>query len=53
MPCCKLLPVDVKQAYVDSTLLNNSDKLSYEADLIHIYNHLLINYHFDYTLSFI
>ncbi len=28
MPCCKFWPVDEKQAYVDSTHLNNSDKLS-------------------------
>ncbi len=28
MPCCKLWPVEEKQAYVDSTHLNNSDKLS-------------------------
>ncbi len=27
MPCCKFWPVDEKQAYVDSTHLNNSDKL--------------------------
>ncbi len=27
-PCCKVWPVDEKQAYVDSTQLNNSNKLS-------------------------
>ncbi len=26
MPCSKFWPVDEKQAYVDSTHLNNSDK---------------------------
>ncbi len=39
MPCCKFWPTDEKQAYVDSTHLNNSDKLSriiYGADKIHI-----------------
>ncbi len=28
MPCCTFWPVDEKQAYVDSTHLNNSDKVS-------------------------
>ncbi len=53
MPCCKLWPVDEKQAYVDSTHLNNSDELSriiYGVDKIH--NHLLINYHFDWNVRF-
>ncbi len=51
MPCCTFWPVEEKQAYVDSTHLNNSDKLSriiYGADKIQ--NHLLTNYHFDLTL---
>ncbi len=37
MPCSKFWPVDEKQAYVDSTHLNNSDKVSriiYGADKI-------------------
>ncbi len=54
MPCGKFWPVDEKQAYVDSTHLNNSDKVSriiYGADKIH--NHLLVNYHFNLTLFFI
>ncbi len=38
MPCCKFWPADEKQAYVDSTHLNNSDKVSkiiYRANKIH------------------
>ncbi len=39
MPCFKFGPVEEKHAYVDSTHLNNSDKVSriiYEADKLHI-----------------
>ncbi len=57
MPCCRFWPVDEKQAYVDSTHLNSSDKVSriiYGADEMHIIiNTLLINYHFDLTLFII
>ncbi len=45
MPCCTFQPVDKKQAYVDSTHLNNSDKLCriiYGADKIHIIIYLSI-----------
>ncbi len=44
MPCCKLWPVEEKQAYVDSTHLNNSDKLSriiYGSDKMHIIIYIL------------
>ncbi len=51
MPCCKFWPVDEKQAYVNSTHLNYSDKLSRIMEQIK-YNHLLINYPFDLTLFF-
>ncbi len=39
MPCCRFWPVEEKQVYVDSTHLNNSDKLSriiYGADKIQL-----------------
>ncbi len=39
MLCCKFWPVEEKQVYVDSTHLNNWDKLSriiYGADKMHI-----------------
>ncbi len=44
MPCCKRWPVEEKQAYVDSTHLNNSDKLSriiYGSDKMHIIIYIL------------
>ncbi len=39
MPCFKFWPVEEKHAYVDSSHLNNSDKVSiiiYGADKLHI-----------------
>ncbi len=55
MPCCKFWPVDEKQAYVDSTHLNNSDKLSriiYGADKIHFDLTLFWNVRFTFLLNF-
>jgi len=52
--CCKFCLVDEKQAYVDSTDLNNSDKLSriiYGGYKTH--KCVFINYHCDLTLFFI